>query len=116
VSNNNQPTYFSNLNDGDPLNTIVEQSQHAIEVPSITLDQFMIEQAFDKKQNFLLKIDVEGFEHEVLLGAKHFLANFDVKAIILETFSSKHEEIQSWLEELGFKMKMVSKHNMLAYR
>lgn len=116
VSNSNQPLYFSNLNDGDPLNTIVEKNQHAIEVPSTTLDQFMQNQRFDADTNFLLKIDVEGFEHQVLQGAAHFLKHFAVKAILLETFSDEQSAIQQQLEALGFKMKMISKHNLLAYR
>lgn len=116
VSNSNEPLYFSNLNDGDPLNTIVEKNQHAIEVPSTTLDQFMQKNTFDADTNFLLKIDVEGFEHQVLQGATQFLKQFAVKAILLETFSDEQSTIQQQLAALGFKMKMISKHNLLAYR
>ncbi|MCS5712302.1 FkbM family methyltransferase [Candidatus Berkiella aquae] len=116
VSDNNQSTYFSNLDDGDPLNTIVQNSSQAIEVPSITLDQFIQEKQFESGTNFLLKIDVEGFEHHVLQGAADFLKNQPIKAILLETFSTEHQAIQQCLEQLGFKMKMISKHNMLAYR
>jgi len=116
VSDSNQPLYFSNLSDGDPLNTIVEKNQQAIQVPSTTLDQFIQQHTFSPDTNFLLKIDVEGFEHQVLQGAKDFLTNQNVKAILLETFSTEHQGIQDWLATLGFKMKMLSKHNMLAYR
>lgn len=116
VSDSNQPLYFSNLNDGDPLNTIVDKNPQAIEVPSTTLDQFMQQNTFSSDTNFILKIDVEGFEHQVLQGAKDFLTHANVKAILLETFSTEHQVIQDWLKELGFKMKMLSKHNMLAYR
>lgn len=116
VSDSNQPLYFSNLHDGDPLNTIVAKSAQAIEVPSVTLDQFLQDTVFAPGTNFLLKIDVEGFEHQVLQGAKQFLATQSVKAILLETFSSEHQAIQEWLIALGFKIKMVSKHNLLAYR
>ncbi len=116
VSDSNQPLYFSNLQDGDPLNTIVAKNAQAIEVPSVTLDQFIHDHAFAPGTNFLLKIDVEGFEHQVLQGAKHLLASASVKAILLETFSSEHEAIQQWLTELGFKIKMISKHNLLACR
>ncbi len=115
VSDSNQPLYFSNLENGDPLNTIVAKNAEAIEVPSITLDQFMQDNVFAPGTNFLLKIDVEGFEHHVLQGAKHFLATQTVKAILLETFSSEHQVIQEWLIALGFKIKMISKHNLLAY-
>lgn len=116
VSDSNQPLYFSNLSDGDPLNTIVEKNQHAIEVPSTTLDQFMQQNSFSPDTNFILKIDVEGFEHQVLQGAKTFLTHANIKGILLETFSTEHQGIQDWLTKLGFKMKMLSKHNMLAYR
>ncbi|HRE33357.1 MAG TPA: FkbM family methyltransferase, partial [Candidatus Berkiella sp.] len=116
VSDNTQPIYFSDLHDGDPLNTIVEKNADAIEVPAVTLDQFIQEKSFEPGTNFLLKIDVEGFEYQVLQGAKAFLTHQRVKAILLETFSTEHRAIQQWLEQLGFKMKMLSKHNMLAYR
>ncbi|MGE3319005.1 MAG: FkbM family methyltransferase [Candidatus Berkiella sp.] len=116
VSNSNEPLYFSNLSDGDPLNTIVQKNQHAIEVPCVTLDEFIQKNHFSAETNFLLKIDVEGYEHQVLQGATHFLTHYNIKAIILETFSSEHQLIQRWLENLGFKMKMISKHNLLAYR
>lgn len=116
VGNSNQPLYFSNLSDGDPLNTIVQKSQHAIEVPCVTLDEFIAKNHFSEQTNFLLKIDVEGFEHQVLQGAIHFLTHYNVKGILLETFSAEHQAIQKWLAQLGFKMKMLSKHNLLAYR
>lgn len=116
VSNSNQPLYFSNLSNGDPLNSIVEKNQHAIEVPCVTLDEFVQKHHFDQNANFILKIDVEGYEHQVLQGATDFLTHYNIKAIILETFSSEHQLIQRWLENLGFKMKMISKHNLLAYR
>lgn len=57
-------------------------------VPTITLDKFCVDNMIDEIQ--LLKIDVQGFEHKVILGAEKLLEQKKIKNIILE--------FESWVE------------------
>jgi FkbM family methyltransferase len=116
VSDNNEPTHFSNGGGGCPLNAIGQPSADTITVPSTTLDEFMLKQQFSKDQRFLLKIDVEGFEYEVFEGAKNFLKNSNVVGMIFETFSNKNNDIVKLLQKLGFSLTQISAHNVLAVR
>ncbi len=116
VSDNDSPKYFSNSFDACPINSIVQSSENAITVKATTLDQFIQAQSFAEDVSFILKIDVEGFEHEVFNGAKSFLNNKMVKAIIFETFSSQMPQVLSLLHDHGFKTKKVGDNNMLAIR
>jgi FkbM family methyltransferase len=50
-----------------------------VNVPVIPLDDL-----FEKRKPILLKIDVEGFETQVLLGGKQTLSDPELKAIIIE--------------------------------
>jgi FkbM family methyltransferase len=76
---------------------------NTIEVPVSTLDTIL-----GTKCAVLLKIDVEGFESEVLKGAKNTLANTDLKAIIIELNGSaeryrySEDDIHSTLRQHGF--------------
>jgi FkbM family methyltransferase len=51
-----------------------------VQVPVETLDHLLV----DKKAPLLLKIDVEGFEQEVINGAAGVLGDKNLKAIIIE--------------------------------
>lgn len=64
----------------DTLNHVAtEKEKDTIEVEVSTLDQILIENTPS-----LIKIEVEGFETEVLLGAEETLGNDKLKAIIIE--------------------------------
>ncbi len=114
VGQNSAPKYFTNLSAGDPVNKQIEQSQNAIMVPGITLDAFIKQQQFDENCNFVLKMDVEGFEHDVFAGAKEFFQRCAVRAIIFETFSEHMQHILDFLHSHGFHTELIGKHNMLA--
>jgi len=116
VSSDCEKQYFTNLSEGSPMNALAKEGRHSIEVPGMTLDAFAVQKAFSLTQPFIIKMDVEGFEDQVLLGAQNFLKNYAVKAIVFEIFSSKKEEIKQFLQELGFVLIQTSEHNMLAIR
>lgn len=116
VSEDLEPKYFTDYRNADPINRQVYSKEEGISVPAITLDEFAKAKKFTSQDNFILKIDVEGFEHEVFKGAKHFLENFKIKAIIFETFSSKNNEIVMLLRQLGYEIQAISAHNLLAKR
>ncbi|TWR30237.1 FkbM family methyltransferase [Mucilaginibacter pallidiroseus] len=75
-----------------------------IEVPIDTLDNIMTDNA-----PILIKIDVEGFETEVLNGAKKTLASAKLKAIIIELngagrrYGFEDAKIHTMLLDHGFK-------------
>lgn len=114
VSNDDTPKRFTDLQNGHPTNSRSNETSGAIIVPAITLDQFVLKERFDPKTPFLVKIDVEGFEHEVFAGAKEFLSHFNVRGIVFENFSSEQEHILNMLHELGFETKHIGNNNTFA--
>ena len=80
-----------------------EKSDESIEVDVDTLDNLI-------KNEFpvLIKIDVEGFETDVLNGAKDTLSNLELKAIIIELiglgekYGFDETEVRNILSETGF--------------
>ncbi len=116
VSDSDEPKYFSNQSAASPINHIVNKRDNAITVLATTLDSFIESQNFSKDTPFILKIDVEGFEHEVFLGAKRFLKESNIKAIIFESFSPNITEIVKLLQENGFHTSAIGDNNMLAFK
>jgi FkbM family methyltransferase len=108
--------YFTNLSNGDPTNAISDNVQESIQVPALSLDDFIKGKTFSENTNFIIKMDVEGFEHEVFAGAKNFLTNYPVRAILFETFSSEIEIIKELLVNFGYQLQLIGKHNMLALK
>ena len=82
--------------DCDTTNQVVDDKYKgtSVEVPVISLDEIL--QALKPT---LIKIDVEGYEPEVMEGAKETLKSDSLLAILLETVNS---EIENTLKENGF--------------
>lgn len=82
--------------DCDTTNQVVDGKYNGawVEVPVISLDEIL--QALKPT---LIKIDVEGYEPEVMEGAKETLKSDSLLAVLLETVNS---EIESALKENGF--------------
>ncbi|MGP1579437.1 MAG: FkbM family methyltransferase [Wolinella sp.] len=81
----------------------------------MTLDNFVRTRDFSKDCWYLMKIDVEGFEKEVLLGARDFLMNYQISGIVFECFSSNRESVFEILKDYGFVfIKQLSKDNYFA--
>lgn len=82
-----------------------DQSEEYLEIPTLPLDAIL-----GSESPSLLKIDVEGFEQEVLSGGTATLSNNALKAIIIELNGSglkygfKDEDIDSLLLSHGFKV------------
>jgi FkbM family methyltransferase len=90
----------------DTVNHVATENEtDTIEIDISTLDTILLAEPSPA----LLKIDVEGFESEVLNGAVQTLANENLKAIIIELNGSGsrygYDEVQihKKLIELGFK-------------
>lgn len=105
LSNQQEELYFTN--DGDTVNHVVnEAGKNTTTVHVDTLDHI-----FPKNisTDILLKIDVEGFEYNVLKGGTQALLNQHVKAIIIELNGSSERYglndnmVDEILNENGFE-------------
>ncbi len=93
--------------DQDTNNRVLENpadSASSIEVEMVTLDQEL-----DQRSPVMVKIDVEGWEHEVLKGAARTLRNPTLLAVVLELFGggsrygSNDEACHRIMLEAGFE-------------
>ena len=107
---------FSNFSDGSPINAIAEAAENTIHVDAISLDDFIQGKNFSEANNFILKLDVEGAEHLVLEGAQRFLTEYNVRAILFETFSAYSDRIVALLEALQYSIVPIMDHNILAVK
>lgn len=98
---NKKVSFTTNL---DTINHVVEFSNdNTTNIQLITLDSF-----FPAYKPSLIKIDVEGFEAEVISGASKLLLDKDLKAIIIELngsgkiYGSEEEAVHQKLLSYGF--------------
>jgi FkbM family methyltransferase len=88
----------------DTLNRVAWEDQHAEEFPVETLDRIL-----SCKAPTLIKIDVEGFEPEVLMGARDVLKSKSLLALIVEINSCYRRygyglgDIMGPLSDAGFE-------------
>jgi len=78
--------------------------------------QIVKERTFDElfrdlKHIDLIKIDVEGFEYEVLKGMSHFLRDNKIDNIILE---ANNNNVLKLLKSYGYKLNKIDGVNYLA--
>ncbi len=81
--------------DENNKNALNNATKIAVEVDMITLDNYVFEEK-NKTPNFI-KIDVEGFEYQVLLGAKKLIAV--CKTIFMIEVTMNHKEIYNIFKE-----------------
>ena len=93
--------------DHDAMNHVIRSSDAAanqIDVPALSLTE-----ALGNAKPFLMKIDVEGFEHEVLAGGLPVLQETSLAALIVElngsgaSYGRDDATLHSELTRLGFK-------------
>ncbi len=95
--------YFTNNNDTVNKVSLAGEVDNTTMVKVSTLDKEL-----DKKNQYFLKIDVEGFEYNVIEGASAILSNNNVSAIIIELNGSGEEyghsniDIHNKLLSFGF--------------
>lgn len=96
--------YFTK--DKDTMNRVsIENTKNTEEVDVDTLDNMSEKHGIPK----VIKVDVEGFEFNVLKGAKNILQSEELEVIILELngsgekFGFNDDEIHQSLMELGFE-------------
>lgn len=88
----------SEANDGISTLQDCSDAVNRITVQTISLDGFLDEEIH------VLKIDVEGHEYSVLLGAKSLLSQGKIKNIIFEDHSVDDSAVATLLTGLGYKI------------
>lgn len=114
VSNSNKRVHFSDHGGSSSINSIVSENSSGITVTTTTLDKFATKSKLSKSDEYLMKIDVEGFEYEVLSGASKFISNYNIKGIMFESFGSKKNKIYRLLQKNGYNIRQVSVNNHYA--
>ncbi|MGA0414865.1 MAG: FkbM family methyltransferase [Flavobacteriaceae bacterium] len=107
VGEDNKSIFFTNFEGASTINK-KSKSDTGLKVSQKKLDTIL---DTNPSKKYLVKIDVEGFEEDVIMGMKELFKNDCIEAILFETFNFK---IISKLEELDFKVRQLSKHNYYA--
>ncbi len=99
-----------------PTNRLLAPDDDGILVQVTTLDHYASQYELPMSQEYVLKIDVEGEELNMLKGANSFLKNYQVKGILIESFPDCYPKVSKFLENLGYEMKVISHHNYWAQK
>lgn len=112
LSNEIGKIHFSDYGGSSTINHILNDN-NGIEVEVSTLDNFIFQNNFDKSGQYIIKVDVEGFEQQVFEGGKEFLTNYDVLGIVFECFS--RDSVFKILNSYGYtEIKKLSENNYFA--
>src|SRR5262249_34067754 len=91
------PITTNRVFEGQPINS------QRIPISMVRLDDCL--EAFDGHHIGLLKVDVEGYEPEVFLGARGFISEFKPRLIMFESLGGWVEpEIRKILEHSGYTL------------
>jgi FkbM family methyltransferase len=96
--------FFTNNRDATNRVSLLDQGGAVTRVPVTTLDT-----ALPSTGSYVIKIDVEGYEHHVLRGAEALLASHSVVALIIEhnpssqEFGASVEQVHQKLLDAGFR-------------
>lgn len=109
--------YFTNEGTGAPTNRLTDSPINGIVVTATTLDDFANTHFLvHKNANYLLKIDVEGAEEQVMLGAKNFLSTYPIAGILFECFDTNVAAVKQILRDCGFAVQHLNHHNYVAVK
>lgn len=104
VGDKNGELFFTNNNDTVNKVSLAGDVQNTTKVNVVTLDEEL-----DKSGKYFIKIDVEGFEYNVIQGGNDILSSENTSALIIELndsgreFGYSNEDIHVRLIDLGFK-------------
>ncbi len=107
---------FTNM-DSSAVNRMVDMGSRDayMTVDLKKLDSVIHELSYGKEKRYVVKIDVEGAEHDVLLGGEKFFTEYDVSIIVFECFGDQNlKNISLLLNKYGFTVKRISTNNFFA--
>lgn len=108
-------TGASHLEDAELYDHATDARGLKTEVKMLRFDNVYEQLNLVENDAILMKIDVEGMEENVLLGAKEFLKKFPRILIVMESIHSGEEKLKSILSEIGnFEFLEVDKLNFAA--
>ena len=81
----------------DRVPTGDHESIESINIEQITIDNIVEEVKIDSSTLNILKVDTEGYDLQVLLGAKNSLENKVIDIIISEFFCVRYRECQGYM-------------------
>ncbi|MEE8172255.1 MAG: FkbM family methyltransferase, partial [Alphaproteobacteria bacterium] len=98
----------------------MQQVARGLSVPVVTLDSLLAERPALKGRRVLIKIDVEGYEPQVIAGAKALLQSGRVAALVWEHGRAFFEEpgksaarhLAAELRDLGFSLHQLPSHEL----
>ena len=103
VGEKNESLFFTNNNDTVNKVSLAGDVTNTTEIEVIALDDVL-----KKNEKYFIKIDVEGFEYKVILGAKDILSSQNTIGLIIELngsseeFGSSNSEIHNKLLNFNF--------------
>jgi len=101
VGKTNGHVRFSSSHSPDSGEVHECQSEHPQALPCVTIDQFLEEQGITMDQNDLIKIDAEGADFDVLLGAQKTISRFRPQIAVTTYHRNEHvEQIVTLLKAL----------------
>jgi FkbM family methyltransferase len=107
---------FTNDTNISAMNKITEDKSGSISVPVTTLDAWIESAKLKEDTNFIVKIDVEGFEEAVLKGAAKFLTTANIRGVVIEIFDEHLEKITAIFRDIGYVLTNINGANYLAQR
>lgn len=94
-------------------------SNSSLLVKTIPFNKLITEYKIDFNREVIMKIDIEGYEHELIFGMKNFLKNstnkFKIVCEILHNSPLKNDTIK-FLKELNFNVLQVDGENYFIYK
>jgi FkbM family methyltransferase len=105
--------YFTDNKKQTSINRISDISDGSIKVSSNTLDNFA-RQYLKKEFDYIVKIDTEGFEENVLKGGSDFFRNYNVKCVAFECFLGDDSNVFRLLNGYGYEIVKIDDYNFYA--
>ena len=98
----------------------MQQTARGLSVPIVTLDGLMAERTELQRRRVMIKIDVEGFEPQTIVGARNLLASEQVAALVWkhgraffeEPGKSAAQELVAELKDYGFTLHQLPSHKL----
>ncbi len=113
LSDTNSEVYFTDNRKQTSINKISNDSKDCFKVTSNTLDNFS-SQHLDRSLNYIVKIDTEGFEYNVLKGGIKFFKDYNIDCIAFECFGGPNSEVFKILQSYGYKTFKIDSNNFYA--
>ncbi len=101
---------FTDFGGTSTVNHLSDSNDARIKVQTTTLDFWVKENIKKAKLNLVMKIDVEGNEEKVILGANKLFKTKKIKYIVLEVLD-KSSNVFKLINSYGYKTKLISGNN-----